>query len=127
MEEEYVEIGNINIELLRNKYNVKTKRLIITKERIEHINKRHNNDYELYGKYMSEIIQKPDYILEDVENVETLLYLKTIKELNLQMVIKLQTEEIKNKANTVLTFWHMRKRSYMQIINKNRKIFDKYE
>lgn len=127
MEEKYVEIGNMNIALLKNYYNVKTKRLIITKERIEHINKRHNNDYELYGKYMQEIIQEPDYILEDVENAETILYLKTIQDLNLQIVIKLQIEETKDKANTILTFWHMRERSYRQIIKKNRKIFDKCE
>lgn len=127
MEEEYIEIGKINIEILKKYYELKTDRLILTKERIEHINKRHNNDYELYGKYMLDIIENPDYILEDIENIDTVLYLKTIEELNLQMVIKLQTENVGNKANTVLTFWHMRKRSYNQIIRKNKKIFDKNE
>lgn len=127
MEENYIEIGNINAELLKNYCILSTERLIITKERIEHVNKRHNNDYDLYGKYMKEIIHYPDYILEDIENIKTLLYLKTIENLNLQMVVKLQTEEIENKANTVLTFWHMRKRSYNQIIKKNRKIFDRNE
>ena len=76
---------------------------------------------------MKEIIDNPDYILEDIENINTLLYLKTIKELNLQMVIKLQTEENVNKSNTVITFWHMRKRSYKQIIKKNIKIFEKLD
>lgn len=127
MEEEYVEIGNIDITLLKELYNIKTEKLIITKERIEHINKRHGNDYELYGNYIPEIIKGPDYILEDIENVNTVLYLKTIEELNLQIVIKLQTEDKPNKANTIITFWHMRKRSYNQIIKKNRKIFQKLD
>ncbi len=127
MEEEYVEIGKIGISSLIKSYDIKTDKLIITKERIEHINKRHNNDYDLYNKYMKEIIDNPDYILEDIENINTLLYLKTIKELNLQMVIKLQTEENVNKSNTVITFWHMRKRSYKQIIKKNIKIFEKLD
>lgn len=127
MEEEYVEIGKIDIGSLIKSYDIKTDKLIITKERIEHINKRHNNDYDLYNKYMKEIIDNPDYILEDIENINTLLYLKTIKELNLQMVIKLQTEENVNKSNTVITFWHMRKRSYKQIIKKNIKIFEKLD
>ncbi len=127
MEEEYVEIGKINRELLNGHYNIKTNKLIITKERIEHSNKRHNNDYELYGHYIPEVINDPDYILEDVENVDTLLYLKTIKELNLQVVVKLQTEYKYNKSNTIITFWHMRKRSYEQILKKNKKIFDKDE
>lgn len=123
MEEEYVEIGKINTDILRKHYNIKTDKLIITKERINHINKRHKNDYDLYGHYMKNIVSNPDYILKDIENIDTVLYLKTIKELNLQMVVKLQTENEANKSNTVITFWHMRKRSYKQIINKNKKIF----
>ena len=113
--------------MLKKYYNVKTEKLIITKERIEHINKRHDNDYELYGKYMVEIINKPDYILQDIDSIDIVLYLRTIKELNLQMVIKLQTEDNIDKANTVITFWHMRKRSYMQIINKNKIIYEKLD
>lgn len=127
MEEEYTEIGRINIEVLKNLFDIKTDKLIITKERIEHINKRHANDYDLYGKYMLEIISNPDYILEDIENINTVLYLKNIQELNLQMVIKLETQTEINRANTVITFWHMRKRSYNQIINKNKKIFQKLD
>lgn len=127
MGEEYIEIGKIDTKILEEQYNIKTDKLIITKERIEHINKRHKNDYDLYGKYMIEIINKPDYILQDIENVDTVLYLKCIKELNLQMVVKLQTENDINKANSVITFWHMRKRSYMQIIRKNKKIFEKLD
>lgn len=127
MEDEYVEIGKLDISSLTKSYDIKTDKLIITKERIEHINKRHNNNYNLYNKYMKEIIESPDYILEDIENTNTLLYLKTIKELNLQMVVKLQTEYNANKSNTVITFWHMRKRSYNQIINKNIKIFEELD
>lgn len=127
MEEEYIEIGNINIDLLKNIENIKTNRLIITKERIEHINKKHFNDYTLYGKYMLEIIENPHYILKDISNEDTLLYLKCIKELNLQIVAKLQTEDDLNKANSVITFWHMRKRSYDQIIKKNEIIYEKLD
>ena len=43
MEEEYIEIGKIDTTLFKDIYNTKTDRLIITKERIEHINKKHNN------------------------------------------------------------------------------------
>ena len=127
MEEEYTEIGRINIKLLKDLFDIKTDKLIITKERIEHINKRHANDYDLYGKYMLEIISNPDYILEDIENINTVLYLKNIQELNLQMVIKIETQTDINRANTVITFWHMRKRSYNQIIKKNKKIFQKLD
>lgn len=127
MEEEYIEIGKINIDLLKQKYNIKTDRLIITKERIEHINKRHKQDYFLYGKYMLDVISNPDYILEDIENKDTILCLKTIEELNLEVVVKLHTAQKENLSNTVITFWHMRKRSYIQILNKHKKIYQRLD
>ena len=127
MEEEYINIGNINTELLDKNFNIKTNKLIITKERIEHIRKKHGNDFELYGKYMLQIIEEPDYILKDIENDNTVLFLKTINELNLQIVIKLQTESAIDKFNTVITFWHMRKRSYNQILKKNKIIYKKLD
>ncbi len=127
MEEEYIDIGNVDITILKQLYDVNTERLIITKERIQHINMRHNNDYDLYGKYMVDIIKEPDYILKDLENEDTVLYLKVIKELNLQIVIKLQTEANPEKCNTVITFWHMRKRSYEQIVKKNKIIYKKLD
>ena len=125
--DEYSEIGNLDMSILKNSFNIKTDRVIITKERVEHIKKRHKNDFELYGKYMENIISNPDYILQDIEHVDTVLYLKNIEELNLQMVIKLQTENEISKANTVITFWKMRKRSYQQIIKKNKIIFKRID
>ena len=44
MEEEFEGVGKIDATLLKNNYNIKTDKVIITKERIEHINKRHNDD-----------------------------------------------------------------------------------
>lgn len=127
MEEEFEGVGKIDATLLKNNYNIKTDKVIITKERIEHINKRHNDDYNLYGHLIQTIIADPDYILEDVENVDTLLYLKIIKNLNLQAIVKLQTKYAYDKVNTIITFWHMRKRSYNQIIRKNKKIYKKID
>lgn len=110
--------------MINRNYKIKTERIIITKERIEHINKRHDNDYNKHGHYIQEILSNSDYILEDIENYNTLLYLKTIKVLNFQVVVKLQTENLSNKSNTIITFWHMRERSYYQILNKHKKIFE---
>ena len=121
--EEYVKIGKLNLDVLNKYFKVATDELIITKERINHINKRHQNDYDIYGKYILEIIEEPDYILQDIENKDTLLYLKSIKSLNLQVVVKIQTESSKNRVNSVITFWHMRKSSYNKIILKNKIIF----
>lgn len=41
-----------------------TDEVIITDERIAHIQERHPNDYERYYKYLKEIVEHPQYIVE---------------------------------------------------------------
>ena len=104
--------------------------VIITFERIEHTKMRHPGDYEKYKDYLSNIIKEPDYILEDIDNKDTILVLKTIKEKNknIQVVIKLHTNiNEKNKYNSILTFWHTRIRNYKSTINNNKIIFKKLD
>lgn len=39
-----------------------TDEVIITDKQVEHIKQRHPNDYERYGKYLTRIVEDPDYI-----------------------------------------------------------------
>ncbi len=41
-----------------------TDEVIITDERIRHIQERHPNDYERYYGYLKEIVEHPQYIVE---------------------------------------------------------------
>lgn len=41
-----------------------TDEVIITDERIKHIQERHPNDYERYYEYLQQVVEKPDYIVE---------------------------------------------------------------
>lgn len=101
-----------------------TLNVVLTAERKEHIQKRHPNDYEKYIKYVPTIIQEPDYILEDIDNKDTIILLKTIKGESIQIVIKLQTNiEYKNKSNSIITFWHIRDRNYKSTIRNNKVIY----
>ena len=52
---------------------------------------------------------------------------RSIKKQGDKIVVKLQNEDDLNKANSVITFWHMRKRSYDQIIKKNEIIYEKLD
>ena len=104
----------------------------MTGERIEHTQKRHPGDYEKYIDYIPDIIKNPDYILEDKDNVHTILVLKTINETgkNIQVVIKIQTNKEKNMYNSIITFWHIRDRNYKSTIKNNKIIYkniDNYE
>ena len=98
--------------------------VVLTSERREHIQKRHPNDYIKYIKYVSTIIQKPDYVLEDIDNKDTIILLKTINGENIQMIIKLQTDiQNKDKSNSIITFWHIRDRNYKSTIRNNKVIY----
>ena len=58
-------IGKINHEIYKCiTDNIVTDEVIITDERVQHIKERHPNDYEQYFKFMSDILESPDYVLE---------------------------------------------------------------
>lgn len=120
-------IGNLNIAKqgkYRNKIN--TAKVIITNERIKHIKLRHPGDYEKYINYIPDIIKNPDHILEDKKNLDTLLFLKTLRDINknIQVVIKLQINiNEKEKINSIITFWHIRARNYKSTIQNNSIIY----
>ena len=124
-------IGNLDKEKLGNyKNKIITEKVIMTNERIEHIQKRHPGDYEKYINYVPDIIKDPDYILEDKDNENTILMLKTIKdkEKNVQVVVKLITNiEDKNKSNSILTFWNIRDRNYRSTIKNNKIVYKKLD
>lgn len=118
-------IGKIDINKLGEyKAKIITNDVIITEERIKHIKEHHPGDYEQYSKYISKIIHNPDYILEDNKNLDTILYMKTIREngKNIQIVVRLNTnkKEIKKK-NSILTLWKIKDKTYKQLL-RNRKI-----
>lgn len=120
-------IGKLDTKKLgKYKEKIITDEVILTDEREEHIRKRHLEDYETYIKYISDIIEKPDYILEDLNNEDTILLLKTINNNGekVQVVVKLQTviQEV-NKCNSILTFWHIRDRNYKSTIRNNKLLY----
>lgn len=118
-------IGKLDIEKLgKYKEKIITDEIILTEERIKHIQEHHPGDYERYSIYISEIIDNPDYIVDDSKNLDTILYIKTIKEKekNIQIVVRLNTnEKEKNKQNSILTLWKMKDKTYRQLI-RNKEI-----
>ena len=118
-------IGKIDREKLGDyKEKLVTTDVILTEERIKHIKEHHPGDYEKYGVYIKEVIRDPDYILDDNKNIDTVLYMKNIKEnnKNIQIVIRLNTNKTEfNKKNSILTLWKVKNSTYNQLI-RNRKV-----
>ena len=111
--EELLEIGKIKKELFRRKYNnIKTDKVIITQERIHHIQVRHPDDYELFIKYRKECVECPDIIINDDKNTETVFMIKKLSDMNLNIVIRLSLENEENLLNhSVMTCWRIRNKN----------------
>lgn len=106
-----------------------TEEVVLTHERIRHIKERHPGDYEKYSVYIDDIIKKPDFVLEDIKNTDTIIMLKKINQdgKNIQLIIKLSTvsDQRRNK-NSILTLWKVRNSTYNRML-KNKNILYKNE
>ena len=58
---EIIRLGKFNIQPLEKKFGkLKANDVIITNERIEHIKKRHPEDFKLFEQYGRQTIENPD-------------------------------------------------------------------
>ena len=125
--EELLEIGKVKKELFHRKYNnIKTEKVIITQERIHHIQVRHPDDYELFIKYRKECIESPDIIINDDKNVETVFMIKKLPDVNLNIVIRLSLENEENRLDhSVMTCWRVRNKNLVKMMRKNQVLYKK--
>ena len=112
-------IGKLDIDKLgiyRNK--LITAEVIMTNERLyQHILIHHKSEYEQLEKYIKDIIENPDYIIEDNRHSDTMIYLKQISNLKGRIIIKLalgQDEE--HNKNSIITIMKLNGRTWKQSI-----------
>ena len=124
-------VGRIDIE----KYkcvteDIRTDEVIITDERIAHIQEHHPGEYEKVRGYLERIIQDPDYIMEDKKNpTNTGLLLKRIEENGepVQLILRLLTsKDKKGYKNSILSAWTIGEDRWKNY-ERNRKILYKKE
>ena len=122
-------IGKIDIDKFKCVSNdIITDEVIITDERIQHIRERHPNDYERFSKYIPQILEEPDYIIEAAKP-KTAVILKEIIENNehLQLVVRLKTsDDPEEYKNSIITFLKIDKKDWNRLI-KNKNILYKRE
>ena len=103
-----------------------TEDVILTDERLyEHILLFHEDEYKQLRPYIKNIIENPDYIVEDNRHEDTMIYLKQIEDIgkNGRVVIKLalgQDEE--HNKNSISTMMKLNKRTWNQTIKNRGKI-----
>jgi len=125
MEEEYINIGKIDIkkyEQLCNK-KIQTDEVIITYKQIEHINEERIGVYDKYKDNLEDIIINPDYIIKDTKHEDTGLVIKKYDK-NAVIVLKLNTSE-NEKKNSIITMWEIKEKRLARYLLTHKTIYKK--
>ncbi len=117
------DIGKIDLSIYRVvTENIQTDEVIITDERMKHIQEHHPGDFEKYRKYFSEILQHPDYILQTKKHTAEVLKEIVERGKKCKLILRLQTAtDPKGFKNAVITFLHIRDKEWQRLI-RNKKI-----
>lgn len=120
-------IGEIDLEKLEQEFGtIQTSEIIITSERILHIQQRHPKDYALFEKYGTDAVIDPDCIIKDEKHVGTVFLIKRLEETNLNVVVRLVLccDNCKLK-NSVMTFYRIREKNLKKLEKKNKVLYKK--
>lgn len=97
---------------------IATDEVIITDVQIRHIKERHPGAYELFGKYLGEIINDPDYIIE-ANKPSTALVLKEVQENGelIKLVLRLVTSaDNPEYKNSIITFTRIDEKDWKRLV-----------
>ena len=122
-------IGTIDIEKYRVVSDrIRTDEVVISDERIGHIKDHHPNDFERYSQYIAEMLQSPQYILEDpVPNTAVILNEFAEAGEHFRLILKLAViEDEAYKKNSVITFLKISEKKFRKYL-RNKKILYKSE
>ncbi|MGN1422985.1 MAG: PBECR2 nuclease fold domain-containing protein, partial [Oscillospiraceae bacterium] len=112
-------IGKIDINIYKCvSEDIVTDEVIITDNQISHIKERHPTVYENFGCNFSEIIGKPDYILE-ANKPNTAIILKRLKADNgfIKTVLRLITSKDNPLfKNSIITFMRIDEKSWNRCV-----------
>ena len=104
--------------------NIVTDEVIITSERIEHIQSRHRGDFEEYGSYFAEILQSPDYILENRRNTAEILKEIVHNGTKCKLILRLQTSvDPEGYKNAIITFLHIRDSEWRRLLRSKKVLY----
>lgn len=128
--QEYIEIGKINIELLKDTdVNLITDEVIFTLERISHVEDRRAQLFEEVKNILPIAIKEPDYIYKDWNNRNnTLVLIKGLDDSSkLNIVIKIAViKDEKHTKNSIITIIKIGEKTFKKIYkNKSENLLYK--
>ncbi len=119
-------VGKLNKEIFRCiSKDIRTDEVIITEERIHHVNDRHPGEHKKIKEYIKEAVENPDYIIAD-KHPNTGLMIKEIKarDTYIQLVLRVCTskDEIEFK-NSIISLWEISERRLQNYLRNKRVLY----
>lgn len=103
---------------------MRTRQVIVTDERLQHIRERHPKDYDLFLQHGQEVIAQPDLVIRDLKNTGTAFFVKKLPDTNLNVIIRLALEgDTPAHLNSVMTFYRIREKNLRKLIEKNKLLY----
>ena len=124
-----MKICDLDIELYKCVTpDIATDEVLITDERIAHIQNHHPNDFERYSQYIAEMVQHPQYIIADaVPNTAVVLCELAEAGERFRLILKIAVmEDASYKKNTVITFMKISEKKFSKYL-RNKIILYKSE
>ena len=98
---------------------IQTDEVIIMQERLEHIKRRHPEDFDYFSMYGKESIALPDIILKDEKNTATVFMIKRLPETNLNVIVRVALDTDKDGLkNSVMTFYRLRNKNLEKMMKR---------
>lgn len=119
-------VGRIDVKKYRVVSDkITTDEVIITDERIQHIKNRHPNDFERYSKYISDIVENPQYIIEANKPNTAFVLKKYIEnEERFQLILRLAVEGDKpGYKNSVITFLKVEEKRFKRYLRTKKVLY----
>lgn len=103
-----------------------TNEVVITDNQLQHIKERHADAYENVVINLKDVIEEPDYIIED-KHKNTGLVIKAIKtDDNLQIVLKICTsQDQKGYKNSIISSWKISNKRLQNYLRNKRILYKK--
>lgn len=106
-----------------------TDEVVLTDEQIEHIKKRHPQDYERYASYLPYVLMQPDYILE-ANRPHTAFVLKAfeVEGGRFQLILRLVTAlDPTNYSNSIITFLKISEKKWNKYLRNKKVLYSRMD
>lgn len=120
-------VGKIDVNIYKCiTEDIVTDEVVITNNQIEHIKERHEDAFENVLANMKEIIEAPDYIIEDRRENTGLIIKKIESNDNLQMVLRICTsKDMKGYKNSIISSWRISEKRLQNYLRNKRILYKK--